>query len=159
MHNNRNDQHNNAMTIVKHRPQASFVSPFDELFSGFFGRDMSQFMGSDELHRSHPRVNIVEGKDGFKLDLLAPGYTKEDLKLNVENDMLTISAETKSRSLDETERWTRREFGHSAFKRSFRLPDNVSVDGITADHVNGVLSISIPKTEESKPKSRTISIG
>src|SRR5262249_47186743 len=125
---NCNPKHSNAMTIVKHRPQASFVSPFDELFGGFFGRDLSHFVGSDELHRSHPPVNIVEGKDGFKLELLAPGYTKEDLKLNVENDMLTISAEKKSRTLDENERWTRREFGHSAFKRSFRLPDNVKVE-------------------------------
>jgi len=156
MHNR--NQHNNAMTIVKHRPQASFVSPFDELFGGFFGRDLGHFVGHDELHRSHPRVNIVEGKDGFKLELLAPGYSKDDLKLNVENDMLTISAEKKQSTLGENERWTRREFGFSAFKRSFRLPDNVSVEGITADHANGVLTISIPKTEDSKPKSRAISI-
>ncbi|MBS1582500.1 MAG: Hsp20/alpha crystallin family protein [Bacteroidetes bacterium] len=135
------------------------MTPFHDLFNGFFGRDIAQFQGSDDLYRSIPRVNIVEGADGFHLHLLAPGFTKEDLKLNVEDLTLTISAEKKQEGLEENARWTRREFGHSAFKRSFRLPDNVKVDAISAEHVNGVLHVTIPKAEESKPKSVTISIG
>lgn len=147
------------MTIVKHRPHGTLVTPFHDLFNGFFGRDIAQFQGSDDLYRSIPRVNIVEGADGFHLHLLAPGFAKEDLKLNVEDLTLTISAEKKQEGLEENARWTRREFGHSAFKRSFRLPDNVKVDAISAEHVNGVLHVTIPKAEESKPKSVTISIG
>ena len=146
------------MTIVKHRPQRSLVTPFDELFGGFFGRDLSHFIGSDDMQRSTPRVNITETKEGFKLDLLAPGFRKEDLKRNVENDTLTISAEKKNDTLAEGDRYTRREFGYSAFKRSFHLPENVAAENITAEFTNGVLSVSIPKTEPAKPAVREISI-
>lgn len=147
------------MTLVKHRSPRPFGTPFDELFNGFFNRDMSHFIGSDDVQRSVPRVNITETKDGFKLDLLAPGYRKEDLKMNVEDDTLTISAEKKNEVLNEGERFTRREFGYSAFTRSFRLPDNVSTDGIKAEFSNGVLSVSIAKVEPAKPAVREISIG
>lgn len=147
------------MTLVKHRPQGSLVTPFDELFNGFFGRDLSHFIGSDDMHRSSPRVNITESKDGFKLDLLAPGFSKEDLKMNVENDTLTISAEKKNDALIEGDRYTRREFGFNAFKRSFRLPENVMSENIKAEFTNGVLAVSIPKSEPVKPAVREISIG
>jgi len=146
------------MTLVKHRPQGPLVTPFDELFNGFFGRDLSHFIGSDDMQRSSPRVNITESKESFKLDLLAPGLHKEDLKMNVENDTLTISAEKKNEALVEGERYTRREFGFSAFKRSFRLPENVTAENIKAEFTNGVLSVSIPKTEPAKPAVREISI-
>lgn len=147
------------MTLVKHRPQGSLDTPFDELFNGFFGRDLSHFIGSDDMHRSGPRVNITESKGGFKLDMLAPGFRKEDMKMNVESDTLTISAEKKNETLVEGERYTRREFGFSAFKRSFRLPENVTTETIKAEFTNGVLSVSIPKTEPAKPAVREISIG
>lgn len=146
------------MTLVKHRPHNTLVTPFDEFFNGFFGRDLSHFVGSDDMHRSTPRVNITETKDSFKLDLLAPGFRKEDLKMNVENDTLTISAEKKNEALAEGERFTRREFGFSAFKRSFRLPENVTVDSIKAEFNNGVLTVGIPKSEPAKPAVREISI-
>lgn len=147
------------MTLVKHRPQHTIVTPFDELINGFFGRDLSQLVGSDEPSRTAPRVNITESNDGFKLDLLAPGFGKEDIKLNVEDNTLTISAEKKDSTLDENERYTRREFAFQAFKRSFRLPENVMVDRIKAGYANGVLNVDIPKVEPAKPAVREISIG
>ncbi len=161
-----NIKNTTTMSIVKHRPQASpsrsfggqLVSPFDELVNGFFGRDIAQFMGGDDLQRTAPSVNISERKDGFKLDLLAPGFTKEDMKLNVEDDVLTISAEKKHESLEENERWTRREYALNAFKRSFRLPENTKHEQIKAEFNNGVLSVNIPKAEPSKPATRQISI-
>jgi len=64
------------MTLVKHRPQGPLVTPFDELINGFFGRDLSHFIGSDDMQRSTPRVNITEGNEGFKLDLLALGAAR-----------------------------------------------------------------------------------
>lgn len=146
------------MTIVKHRPMGSFVTPFDELVNGFFGRDLSHFVGSDDMHRSMPRVNIVDAKAGFKLELLAPGFTKDDLKLNVENDVLTISGEKKQQTLDEHERYTRREFGYTSFKRSFNLPENVDADRIKAEFNDGVLQVVLPKTEPSKPTIRSINV-
>lgn len=147
-----------AMTIVKHRPQRSLVTPFDELFNGFFGRDLSHLVGSDDMHRSTPRVNVTETKEGFKLDLLAPGFSKEDLKMSVEDHNLTISAEKKNQDLVEGERYTRREFGLNAFKRSFGLPENVDTEGISAEFSNGVLTVNIRKTEPAKPAVREINI-
>ena len=154
-----NNENTTIMTLVKHRPQFPFASPFDELFGGFFGRDISHFTGSDDVNTSVPRVNITETKDSFKLDLLAPGFSKEDLKMNVEEDTLTISAERKNAALNEGDRYPRREFGFSAFKRGFRLPENVKVDGISAGFTNGVLTVNIPKSEPVKPAVREISIG
>ena len=145
------------MTIVKHRPLRSFT-PFDELVNGFFGRDLSHFIGSDDMQRSMPRVNIVESKENYKLELLAPGFRKEDLKLNVENDMLSISGEKQETALDENERFTRREFGHTSFKRSFTLPEQVDADRIKAEFVNGVLHVTIPRTEPAKPAVRAINV-
>lgn len=156
MHNCKPTNTQHAMTIAKYRPQSVL---FNDLVNEFFGRDISHFAGHDDVRRSIPSVNIIERENDFHLRMLAPGFSKEDLKLNVEKDMLTISADKKVEELKETERWTRREFGHSAFSRSFRLPEHVNVDGITADLQDGVLLVTIPKTELAKPKSRAINIG
>ena len=147
-----------AMTIAKYRPQAVLTSPFSELVNEFFGRDISQMLGHDDAHRSVPAVNIVERANEFELHLMAPGYAKEDLKLNVEDNTLTVSAEKKVEDLKENERFTRREFVHSSFTRSFRLPETVNAEGIRADHANGMLVVRIPKAEAVKPKAREIII-
>jgi len=147
------------MTIVKYRPQAAFAAPFNEIVNEFFGRDIGQFFGSDDLRRSVPSVNIIEREGGFELRMLAPGFGKEDLKLSMENEVLTISAEKKMEDLKENERYTRREFSHTAFTRSFRLPETVNAEGIKAEYQNGVLHVHIPKAEAVKPKTREISIG
>jgi HSP20 family protein len=156
---NCNPQNQQRMTTVKFRPQGSLVTPFDELIHGFFGRDIGHVLGSDELHKSAPRVNIVERPDGFVLDLLAPGFTKEELKLSMEKDTLTISAEKGTEpALAEGERYTRREFGKAAFKRSFRLPEHALSANISAEFTNGVLHITIPKAEPAKPAVHEINI-
>jgi len=147
------------MTIVKYRPQAALVSPFNELVNEFLGQDIGQFFGHDDLKRNVPSVNIVESDEAFDLRMLAPGFDKEELKLGMENDVLTISGERKVDELKENERYTRREFSFNAFSRSFRLPETIHADGIKADHVNGVLHVRIPKAEAAKPKAREISIG
>ncbi|MCB9166307.1 MAG: Hsp20/alpha crystallin family protein [Flavobacteriales bacterium] len=134
------------------------MSPFNELVNEFFGRDMGQFLGVDDLPASLPSVNIVERDKDYKLDLLAPGFGKQDLKVHVENNVLTISAEKKVEDLKENERFTRREFSHSSFSRGFRLPEGVEHDRIKAEYNEGVLSLMIPKVEEVKPASKQINI-
>ncbi|MFZ1692455.1 MAG: Hsp20/alpha crystallin family protein [Flavobacteriales bacterium] len=146
------------MTIAKYRPQAVLTSPFSELVNEFFGRDIGQMLGHDDAHRSAPAVNIVERATEFELHLMAPGYAKEDLKLNVEDGTLTVSAEKKTEELKENERYTRREFMRSSFARSFRLPETVNAEAISAEHINGMLVVRIPKAEVVKPKAREISI-
>ncbi|MCO6483467.1 MAG: Hsp20/alpha crystallin family protein [Flavobacteriales bacterium] len=132
--------------------------PFSGILDQFFS-NIDQIQGSDEHFGLAPRVNITENGDGFKLEMQAPGYDKEDLKLNLENDVLTISAEKEHEELKENERYTRREFSQSSFSRSFRLPQTVDAEKISAEHVNGVLKVSIPKKVEVKPATKQINIG
>jgi HSP20 family protein len=148
-----------TMTIARYIPQSTLAGPLNELMSGFFGRDIDQFFGSDDVNPGLPRVNVLERGDAFELRMLAPGFSKQELKLNIEDDTLTVSGEKKTEELKENERYTRREFGIRSFSRGFRLPPSVSVDGITAEHVDGVLHVRLPKTEAAKPKSREIGIG
>ncbi len=145
------------MIITKPHPNTAQFTPFN----GFFpsrASSLGRMYGSDDQPNSFPRVNIIETANGYRLQLQAPGYSKEDLKLNVENDTLTISAEKKSASLGENERFTRHEFAYDSIKRSFRLGEQADLEGISANHVDGVLTVTIPKKEESKPTPREIPI-
>lgn len=147
------------MAIVKYsNAPVRNGSPVDRLASEIFGANISRLFGSDGLMDHGPRVNIVEGTDDYRLEMQAPGFDKKDLKLEMVNDTLTIRGEHTEDQEKEDTRWTRREFGRAAFERSFVLPQNVKADAIQADYVNGVLQVTIPKSEEAKPKSRTISI-
>jgi len=146
------------MTITKFKSRPTFVSPFNDLMSGLLSNDIGNFVGRDDIQRTTNAVNITEGEGAFELQLLTPGFSKEDIKLSIENDMLTISAEKMSTDLKENERFTRREFNFNAFTRSFTLPETVNAEGIKAELVNGVLHLELPKTEKAKPRTREISI-
>ncbi|MCC6542331.1 MAG: Hsp20/alpha crystallin family protein [Flavobacteriales bacterium] len=145
--------------ITKYRPQATFAHPFTDLVSGVFGKDISQFFGHDDLAMVSPRVNITETPEKFVVSLRVPGFAKDELKISTDKDTLTVKGEKTTSTNTEQERFLRREFHASAFSRSFHLPDSVSPDAISAEHVNGVLHVSIPKSEPAKPVSREITIG
>jgi HSP20 family protein len=148
-----------TMTLTKYRPQGTVMSPFNDLVNEFFGRDITQFLGHDDMKRSAPSVNITERSVDYKVELLAPGYDRQDLKLAVESVVLTISAERKQEATKENERFTRREFTHGSFSRSFRLPEGTQHDRIKAEYLNGVLNVIVPKVEVKKPSVRDIPIG
>jgi HSP20 family protein len=98
-------------------------------------------------------VNIKESTDQFEVEMAAPGMSKENFKVELNNNYLTISAENKKESEQkEGERYTRKEFSYSSFSRTFALPELVENDKIEAKYDNGILKISIPKREEAKPK-------
>lgn len=147
------------MTLVKYnRAPVSTASPVDRLASEIFGPNIARFFGSDGFLDHSPRVNIVEGSEEFRLEMQVPGFDKKDLKLEMVDDTLTIHGEHTEEEQKEETRWTRREFSRTAFERSFVMPQSVKADAIKADYVNGVLKVTIPKSEEAKPKTRTISI-
>lgn len=124
----------------------------DDLFDNFFGIIPT-------FKNSLPTVNIIEEKDNYRLEIAAPGLDKEDFKIDLHNDVLTISAEKKEENENKNKKFLRREFSYCSFKRSFTLPDTVDVDKIEAKHKNGILTITIPKKEEAKEKEpRTIKI-
>ena len=122
----------------------------------FFGRDYLPSSNLFDTQRgiSMPSVNIVEGKEDFRIEVAAPGLEKDDFKIDLENNVLTISSEREesSEKQEDENRYMRREFCYSSFRRAFSLPNTVDADKIEANHKNGVLSIVIPKREEAKVK-------
>lgn len=148
------------MTLVKYSSPVNAASPVDRLASEIFGQSIGRLFGSDGFLDSAPRVNIVETKEDFRVEVQAPGFDKKDLKVEMLEDVLTIRGEhTEEAGSNDDVRWTRREFSRSSFERSFSMPKTVQADAIKAEYVNGVLKLTIPKAEEAKPKTRTISIG
>ncbi|PKP51593.1 MAG: heat-shock protein Hsp20 [Bacteroidetes bacterium HGW-Bacteroidetes-1] len=97
-----------------------------------------------------PAVNIRESEDSFILDMASPGIKKEDFKINLDNNVLTISSEKNENREEANERYTRREFELNAFSRSFTLPKTIDLDKIKADYNQGVLSVTLPKREDAK---------
>lgn len=101
---------------------------------------------------SMPSVNIREDEKNFTLDLAVPGMDKKDLKIDISEDVLTISAETKSDKEESGTGYMRKEFSYSSFCRSFYIPDNVNREKIAASYKDGILSVELPKMEEDKTK-------
>ena len=132
---------------------------FPSLSDEFLGKNLlSDFFGKS-IGFDMPAVNIAESGDAFEIEVAAPGLIKEDFKIDVHNNVLTISSEKEDKKEEEGKNYRRREFSYTAFERSFTLPDSVDADKITASHKDGILKINIPKKEEAKEKpSRQIKI-
>lgn len=118
----------------------------------FFNHELPYSWNREWATFSTPAVNIVENKDEFRVELAAPGLNKEDFKISLDNDQLTISANKEVKNEVNEEKYTRREFSYSSFTRSFTLPDTVNGEKIKAEHKDGILTLYIPKREEAKPK-------
>lgn len=144
--------------IAKFRPYPATKYFNGGLFDEFFNRSIADVIGSDVLI-NQPAVNILETNTAFKLEFAAPGFEKQDFTLNVEDKMLTVSGAREQKQEEQQERYTRREFRFDSFQRSFKLPDVVNQDGITAVYEHGVLQVTLPKKEEAVPVVKTISIG
>jgi HSP20 family protein len=97
-----------------------------------------------------PLANILEHPDSFELDLAAPGLKKDDFKIHLENNVLTISSEIRDEEEEETKNYTRKEFHYSSFSRSFTLPRSVDLEKIRADYESGILKVMLPKKEDAR---------
>ena len=141
-------------TIVKRRTPrfGNFPSIFDDLF-------LKEDLRSKGYTEPFPSVNIKDEEKVFTLEFALPGYKKEDLSIQVENEMLIISSEKKSEDEATTENYTRKDFSFASFSRSFTLPDIVDLDKIDASTKEGVLFVTLPKKDEVlKNKVKSISI-
>jgi HSP20 family protein len=145
-----------AMSLVR------FSNQFPGLFDRFFENDMFDWSNRNysDTNTTLPSVNIKEDTEGFEVELAAPGLNKKDFKIEINNDVLTISSEKKiEKETKEGEQFTKREFSYQSFSRSFSLPATVENEKISAKYENGILYISIPKREEAKPRpARQIAI-
>jgi len=101
---------------------------------------------------SMPAVNIKENEKNYTLELAVPGMEKKDLQIDINEDVLTISSETKNETEENSDGYKRKEFSYSSFCRSFYIPENVNRDKIGAAYKDGILSVELPKMEEEKSK-------
>jgi len=120
----------------------------------FFGKDFLADFFDSSSNKTIPEVNVLETSNEFKIEVAAPGLEKKDFKVDLHNNVLTISSEKESKINDENEKFIRREFSYSSFKRSFSLPENIDQDKIKAEHKDGILKLTIPKPEEAKLKAK-----
>ena len=135
------------MTLVRYNNR------LPRFFDDFFTKDLDRFY--DGTDTNVPAVNVKEDENEFRVEVAVPGFKKEDFKVELDKDVLTIATEQEENHEEEDEqgRYVKREFRYHAFRRSFRLPENV-VDGdkINARYEAGILHLALPKREEVKPK-------
>ena len=118
----------------------------------FFGKEFFPGLMDSPAGINTPAVNIIEGKEDFRIEVAAPGIIKDDFKISVERNLLTISSEKEDEKKENGDKIMRHEFSYSCFKRSFSLPDSVDHENISASHKDGILSLTIPKKEHAKDK-------
>ena len=118
-----------------------FFKPWNEFFDTptFFNRTFTM-----------PAVNISENMNEYKLELAVPGMKKDDFKIDIEGNMLTISTEMEENKEEKDEKFTRKEYSYTSFTRSFNIPEDVKQENISAKYVDGVLMIQMPRKEEMK---------
>lgn len=135
------------MNLIK-RNTVPFPAIIDELFKpDWLG-------GIQNFNTTIPAVNIKENESGFAIELAAPGKTKEDFKIEIDHNVLTISSESKVEKEETKEKYTRKEFSYSSFRRTFTLPETVNSESINATYENGILQVALPKKEEALPKPK-----
>lgn len=137
------------MNLIKTNQANRLPSVFDDIFKTDW---LGGTTNMNSIGTSIPAVNIQESDDNFTVQVAAPGKTRDDFKIELDNDVLTISSEEKKEkeTNEKNGRYTRREFSYSNFKRAFSLPESVQSDKISASYENGVLMINLPKKEEAK---------
>jgi len=139
-----------------------FSNQVPSMFDRFFEGDLFDWSNRNfsNTNTTLPSVNIKENPDEFKVEVAAPGFDKGDFKLELNHDVLTISSEKQMENeIKDDEHFSKREFSYQSFTRSFTLPNIADSERIDANYENGILKVSIPKKEESKPKpSRMIEI-
>ncbi len=134
--------------LVKFNPFGSVVAR-DPFFDDFFPTTQTSF---------DPRIDVKEDEKEFVVRAELPGLSKDDFKLTVENNVLTLEGEKKNEFEEKQDGYFRSERTFGAFRRSFRLTDSVDPKKIKAEYEQGVLNITIPKAEKAKPKLIEVSV-
>lgn len=141
------------MSLIKRNEANWLPSVFDDMFK-------TDWLGGttnvNSIGTSIPAVNIYESDDNFKVEVAAPGKSREDFNIELDNEILTISSEQKkeTETSENNGKFTRKEFSYSNFKRAFSLPESINNEKISASYENGVLTINLPKKEEAKVQAK-----
>jgi HSP20 family protein len=150
------------MTFIKLKPAAEATSINTDLKKFFENFNPPNFgdwgINATKSNSFSPRVDVTEDKENLYVHAEVPGVDKSDIKISIVDDVLTISGEKKSEEKDEKKNYYRIERNYGAFTRSFTLPSEVVVDKIAAEYKEGVLVVTLPKTEEAKVVERQIEV-
>jgi HSP20 family protein len=147
------------MSLIKRR--SGELTPMRSILTDFLNENRylnSDLFDMNSMAPNLPAINIEEDEKEFKVEMAAPGFSKKDFKVNIENNVLVISAEKKDEKKEENKEFKRREFNYSSFERAFTLPESVNEDHINAQYNDGILKLTLPKVAESKKKMKEISI-
>ena len=144
------------MTLVKFgNGQKNYpVNPF---FNDVFDSILNDTFIGDKLISRVPAVNIAENENEFHIELAAPGLKKEDFKINLDKNVLSVSADKKVEVVEGT-KFSKREYNYTSFTRSFTLPETVDHSKIDAEYTDGVLKLTVAKREEAKFQTREIAV-
>lgn len=136
-------------------------SPRRTMFPEFFNDMMESFFKNDELNTSsytRPLSNVKDTDGAFLIEFALPGFSKNDVDIDVNDHVLTVSSKKEETKNEEQENYTRREFYYGEFKRSFTLPEGVDEEKIKATFKDGILNVEIPKKPELQPRSYKVAI-
>jgi HSP20 family protein len=133
------------------KPLATVRQMLPSVFDDFF-KPWNEWFDSESLTKTLtvPAVNITEEKDLYKVELAAPGMNKDDFSIDVEGNMLTISASKEEEKEEKEKKYTRKEYNYASFSRSFTIPEEVNKEKIEARYNEGVLNLVLPKLAEAK---------
>jgi HSP20 family protein len=149
------------MTLLRWSPSRDVLDIFDE-FNKLVQETLrrSDVEESDTLRKISwaPRVNISETDDAYFIDVELPGVDKKDVKITFKDHILTIEGEKKLRKEIKEDQFIKKESLYGSFSRSFNLPDDVDGEKIEADYKDGILTVTLPKTEEKKPKEIEVKV-
>jgi HSP20 family protein len=144
------------MTLVKfNNGQKNAVNPW---FSDVFDSIINDSFLNERFVNKVPAVNIAETENQYHIELAVPGLKKEDFKINLDKNVLTVSAEKKTENVDESKKYSKREYSYNSFVRSFTLPESADQGKIEAEYTDGVLKLNVAKKEEAKAQTREISV-
>ena len=140
--------------IIKNSSHRNLNTVFDEIFNSF-----PSTWGTDNRNESTiPPVNIIESKEAYQIELVAPGRNKEDLVVSIEKGILTVSYEHKAETGKEQFKTIRNEFKSRSFKRSFSIDEKINTEAIEARYENGILYLTLPKKEEIKNAPKQVQV-
>ena len=129
-----------------------FLRPSPFLGSSLFDVDFDMLPA--RVGFNVPSANIIESEKDYLIELAAPGLTKKDFKVEMDNGILTISAEKKEEKKEGDEGYSRKEYSYNSFSRSFTLPENCKSEKIDAKYEDGVLKLVLPKKEVTPVKAK-----
>jgi len=138
-----NNKPNNGFSLLE-----NFFTEFPTIFKDDSGTNLKRFIP----------VNIKKTKDAYLLEVVAPGFEKNDFNINLEKNILTVSANKKNEVKDESEKQLRTEYNYQSFKRSFALDEKIDSEKIEAKYFNGVLTLNLPGKAEVKTPAKEISV-